>query len=83
VLFRNPAERTRLAILEHERWMADRRLSGWRLREARDNARKIHTDLVPFEDLSEAVKGFDYAVIDWLDSYLPRRPGGLDRPTVS
>ncbi|HLZ85210.1 MAG TPA: RyR domain-containing protein [Caulobacteraceae bacterium] len=78
-LFRDAAERTRLAVLEHERWMADRRLNGWRLGERRDNARKIHTDLVPFEDLSQAVKAFDYAVIDWLDAYLPRRPGGLER----
>jgi hypothetical protein len=79
-MFRDPAERTRLAVLEHERWMADRRLNGWRLGEVRDNARKIHTDLVPFDDLSDAVKAFDYAVVDWLDIYLPRRPGGLDRP---
>jgi hypothetical protein len=82
-LFRNPAERTRLAILEHERWMADRHLNGWRLGEARDNARKLHTDLMAFDDLSEAVKTFDYAVVDWLDTYLPRRPGGLDRPSVN
>lgn len=44
----------------------------------RDNARKIHTDLVPFDDLSEAIKGLDYAVIDWLDCHLARRPSGLD-----
>jgi hypothetical protein len=79
-LCRDAAERTRLAILEHERWMADRRLNGWRPGPTRDNARKIHTDLVPFDDLSEAVKGFDYAVVDWLDTYLPRRSAGLERP---
>jgi hypothetical protein len=78
-LFRDDAERTRLAVLEHERWMADRRLNGWRQGATRDNARKIHTDFVPFDDLSETVKGFDYAVVDCLDSYLPRRPGGLER----
>ena len=79
-LFRDAAERTGLAVLEHERWMADRRLNGWRQGERRDNARKIHTDFVPFDDLSETIKAFDYAVVDWLDTYLPRRPGGLDRP---
>lgn len=80
-LFRSGAERTRLAVLEHERWMADRRLNGWRQGETRDEARKVHTDLIAFDDLSERTKAFDYAVVDWLDCYLPRRPGGLERRT--
>jgi hypothetical protein len=79
-LFRDQAERRRLAVLEHERWMADRRLNGWRYGKTRDNARKIHPDLVPFDDLPGAVQAFDYAVVDWLDADLPRRPGGLTRP---
>ena len=82
-LFRDDAERTRMAALEHERWMADRRLNGWRKGARRDNARKIHTDLSPFDDLPESVKLFDHQVIDWMDSYLPRRPGGLDRPPAN
>ena len=49
-LFRDSAERTRLARLEHERWMTDRRLSGWRQGRRRDNARRIHTDFAPFDD---------------------------------
>ena len=78
-LFRNAAERTSLALLEHERWMADRRLNGWRQGHRRDNARKIHTNFLPFDALSEAVKSYDYQVVDWMDGFLPRRPGGLGR----
>ncbi len=79
ILFRDDVERTRMAALEHERWMADRRLNGWRQGHKRDNARKLHTDLVAFDELSEAVKSYDYQVVDWMDSFLPRRPGGLQR----
>ena len=82
-LFRDAAERTRLAILEHERWMTARRLSGWRQGHRRDNARKIHTDFVAFDDLPEAVRALDYQVVDWMDGYLPRRAGGLDRSLLT
>jgi hypothetical protein len=78
-LFRDAAERTRMAILEHERWMADRRLNGWRQGDSRDNARKIHTDFMDFHALSDGVKAFDYQVVDWLAAFLPRQPGGLER----
>lgn len=78
-LFRGDNDRQICAELEHRRWMADRQLSGWRLG-ARDNRRKYHPDLVPFEALSDAVQAFDYGVNDWLDLILPRRPDGLKRP---
>lgn len=78
-LFRDDADRTQIAILEHERWMADRRLNGWRQGPARNNTRKIHTDFVPFEELSEKVKSYDYRVVDWMNEFLPRRADGLDR----
>ena len=82
-LIRDGAERTRLAALEHERWMMDRRLNGWRQGDARDNDRKVHTDFVPFSELSETVRSYDYQVIDWMDRFLPRRHGGLMRRRAS
>jgi hypothetical protein len=77
-MFRNDADRRIAAELEHRRWAADRQLSGWRLGK-RDNRRRFHPDLIPFEDLSDAVQAFDFAVNDWLDAVLPRRPDGLKR----
>lgn len=40
----------RLSRIEHDRWCAERRLDGWRYGEIRDDARRIHPKLVPFDD---------------------------------
>lgn len=40
----------RLSRIEHDRWCAERRLDGWRFGEVRDDARRIHPLLVPFDD---------------------------------
>jgi hypothetical protein len=81
-LFRDEDDRRATAILEHRRWAADRQLNGWRFGAVRDDRRKHHPDLIPFEDLSEAVQAHDYKIADWLDTYLPRAPGGLTRATA-
>lgn len=53
----------RLARIEHRRWCADRFLGGWIYGPTRDNQRKIHPQLVPYEELSKAMKDLDrYAV---------------------
>jgi len=41
----------RLTRIEHDRWMIDRRLDGWRPGTPRDNLRRIHPLLVPYEAL--------------------------------
>jgi hypothetical protein len=40
-----------LAKLEHERWMIERKLDGWRFGPVRDDKRQIHPSLVPWETL--------------------------------
>ena len=40
----------RLSRIEHDRWCAERRLDGWRFGEIRDDARRIHPKLIPFDD---------------------------------
>ncbi|MEZ5878951.1 MAG: RyR domain-containing protein [Tepidamorphaceae bacterium] len=42
----------RLARIEHDRWMVDRQLDGWVYGPERDDTRRIHPKLVPFDDLS-------------------------------
>ena len=54
-----PVELEQLAEMEHERWMADRLRDGWVCGSLRDNARKVHPDLVPYGQLSEPVKQLD------------------------
>lgn len=41
-----------LARIEHDRWMIDRKLDGWAYGKDRDDVRRIHPKLVPFDDLS-------------------------------
>ena len=41
-----------LARMEHRRWSGERLLRGWRLGD-RDNDRRLHPDLKPFEELDE------------------------------
>jgi hypothetical protein len=48
-----------LAVAEHQRWCASRILSGWRHGSVRDDARRVHTDLVAYDALPEAVKELD------------------------
>jgi voltage-gated potassium channel Kch len=48
-----------LAELEHEVWMIDRKLDGWRAGPVRDDATRVHNLLVPYAELSEPMKELD------------------------
>ena len=56
----------RLATLEHKRWMAERRINGWTYNETRDNDRRLHPDLVEYEQLSEKSKSYDREMVTTL-----------------
>ena len=43
----------------HEVWSSGRIQEGWTYGEARDDARKHHPCLVPYEDLTETEKEYD------------------------
>ena len=54
----------RLACLEHERWNAQRRMEGWQFtRGPKDAIRALHPNLRPYDDLSEADKAYDRALV--------------------
>lgn len=65
-LFRDAAEREALAALEHERWNAQRRMDGWRWADlpGRDERRRLHPALVPYDRLPEASKAYDRALVE-------------------
>ncbi len=46
--------RSRLRKIEHDRWMRFHVVNNWRYAKTRDNARRLHPLLVPYEKLSEA-----------------------------
>lgn len=49
----------RLAIIEHNRWMAHRYINGWDFGQVRDDNLKLHPSLIPWEILSESEKQKD------------------------
>jgi hypothetical protein len=48
-----------LARNSHENWAQQRLHDGWRYGPSRDDARKEHPCLVPYEDLPESEKEYD------------------------
>ena len=75
----SPLEVERLAIVEHERWAADRYLDGWSYGPVRDNARKRHPQLIPYADLSEAMKDLDRFAVRGLPTLAARLGLGIQR----
>jgi hypothetical protein len=56
-------EYERMAQMEHDRWVAERLASGWRLGETKDVDKKISPHLVPWEQFDDEFKEYDrYAV---------------------
>jgi len=63
-LFSSPAELEAMAALEHERWMAQRRMDGWRhAGDIRDQNRRLHPSLIPYEALADDVQEYDRTYI--------------------
>lgn len=78
--FDNPSDllRTRLAQLEHERWVAYSKLHGWQLLphaqrngKTKDIDHKLHTDICHWNDIrpwskedQEKTRSYDYRVVD-------------------
>jgi RyR domain/TrkA-N domain len=48
-----------LAAMEHNRWWAHMILSGWKFGKDRDDKKKIHPYLIPYEELTEEIKQYD------------------------
>ena len=61
-----------MAIREHDRWMRERQHNGWTYAAERDNARKHHPLLVPWEQLSEPEKEKDRDTIRNLPRLIER-----------
>ena len=52
-------EYERMAEMEHERFVGEKRLEGWSQGNVRDDSKKIRTDLVGWTELPHALKEYD------------------------
>jgi hypothetical protein len=52
-----------LARMEHARWIAERRLAGWRYAAGKDVANRLNPYLVPFDDLPPEIKEYDREIV--------------------
>ncbi len=59
-----------LAKAEHRRWVEERTAKGWRHGPIRDNDRKLHPDLVDWEDLSEDSRDKDRSAVRTIPQHL-------------
>lgn len=59
-------EARKMAEMEHGRWVVERELDGWRFGPQRDDSKRIHPCLLPWNMLSDEVKRWDVnAVRHW------------------
>jgi hypothetical protein len=64
-----PEEREYLSIMEHDRWVEERRAAGW-TSGPRDVATLKTPHLVPWEELTAEMKDLDRSAVDGLPSFL-------------
>lgn len=64
------AEIEQLARVEHERWAANLWIGGWSYGKHRDDTRKLHDNLVAYENLDQATKDYDIDAVKGLARYL-------------
>ncbi|MCI0653843.1 MAG: hypothetical protein L0Y39_05130 [Methylococcaceae bacterium] len=69
----DPREVEKLARIEHDRWSADRHLNGWKFGPVRDNDKKIHPELIPYDNLSEDMKDLDRYTVRLMPALLGRK----------
>lgn len=65
-----PEEVETMARVEHMRWCWEKRLNGWIFGPVRDDKKKTHPSLVPYEELSESEKRKDRELVRHIPSLL-------------
>ena len=70
VLHLNDKEIDTMARVEHIRWCWDKILNGWFYGKYRDDRKKIHPSIVPYEDLSETEKEKDRELVRLIPALL-------------
>ena len=58
-----------LSKMEHQRWNANRWLEGWQYG-PRDDSKKLHPNLVPWEELDEPTREYDRKAVQQIPALL-------------
>jgi serine phosphatase RsbU (regulator of sigma subunit) len=66
----NAGEVETMAKVEHLRWSWEKRLNGWTYGRLKDEIKKTHPSLVPYEQLSESEKGKDRELVKLIPAFL-------------
>ncbi len=80
-----------LSGIAHARWMAAKAVDGWRYGAQRDNAARLHPDMIPYVDLDEPAKQKDRDVVDSIpdmaalagETIKRERRIGIERPLTA
>lgn len=66
----NEEEVETMARVEHIRWSWEKRLNGWVFGEVKDDVKKTHPSLIPYEQLSESEKEKDRELVKLIPAFL-------------
>lgn len=67
-----PDELERLSIMEHDRWVRERQLQGFRYGEKKDIDKKITPYIVSWEKLPDEIKEYDRNVVRGMPAFLAK-----------
>ena len=70
LLYLSEDEVETMAMVEHDRWSWEKRLSGFRFSKIRDDKQKKHNCLIPYEHLSELEKEKDRVLVRLIPALL-------------
>lgn len=61
-----------LSIMEHDRWVAERKVSNWKYGDPSDKPNRINKNLVDWNQLTDEVKGYDEKTVAMIPELLRR-----------
>ncbi len=61
-----------LSVMEHDRWVAERKVNNWKFGKPSDKPNRINENLVEWDQLTETVKGYDRKTVAMIPELLGR-----------
>jgi hypothetical protein len=61
-----------LAIMEHDRWVAERKVNNWKYGEVTDKPNRISNNIVDWDQLTDEIKKYDYNTVKMIPELLKR-----------